>query len=45
MRKSPHFARSGSQFHRSKRRRLQFKMMRREQHKRRLIFFLQENRM
>ena len=44
MRRSPHYARTGSPFHRSKRRRLQFKNMRRVQHKCRLIFFLQENR-
>lgn len=44
MRRSPHFSKGGSQIHRTKRRRLQFKNMRRVQHKRRLIFFLQENR-
>ena len=45
MRRSAHYARSGSPFHRSKRRRLQFKNMRRVQHKRRLIFLTRKSRL
>lgn len=43
MRRSPHFSKHGAAMHRTHRRRLQIKAIRRMQHKRRHIFFRLEN--